>query len=301
VISDFSIEAGYSDLAGALKKIRQSCAVEAVNIGLAGPATVVRCVQFPRMNKDEFKQALKFEAAKHIPFSVEEVNLDGCILKDNLAENKMWVLLAAARKETISQRLRIVEEAGFKVESISLDALALANAFNFSYPPEESPRQKAVALLNVGASISSLSILEGATLQLCRDLHIAGDTFTQKLADTLSLDFKSAEALKINPDKERMAKIISSAEAAVSSLGAEIRSSFDFYESQSASSVSKIFISAGAASLPGFKDTLANTLGIEVEAWDPFKKCSFADGLDSSRLKSLSGQLAVAVGLALKK
>jgi len=301
-LCDFALEPAQVNPAEALGKIKQSLsqALDIVNIGVSGSATVIRYVNFPEMNKDELKQALKFEAQKHIPFSIDEVNLDGYILKEALPDNKMLVLLAAVKKDLINQRLKLIEDAGFKAGIIDIDSVALCNAFSFNYQADENLKPKAAALLNIGSSISNLNILEGGAPRLSRDIHIAGSNFTQKLAEIFSLDFDSAEKLKLAPDKERADKVTVAVESVVTNLAGEIRTSFDYYESQSASSVVKIFLSGGGSKFPGLKDMLANFLGIEVEYWDTFRQINIAGSLPAQRIKELSGHLAVAVGLALR-
>ena len=302
-LCDFALEPAQLNPAEALKKIRQSLnpAVDIVNIGLCGPATVIRYAAFPEMNKEELNQALKFEAQKHIPFSMDEVNLDGYILKEALPGNKMLVLLAAVKKDLANQRLALLEDAGFKTSIIDIDSIALVNAFNFNYSADDSLKHKAIALLNIGSAMSNLNILEDGTPRLSRDIHIAGGNFTQKIAEVFSLDFNSAESLKLAPDKERANKVTLAVESVVTNLAGEVRTSFDYYESQSASSVVKIFLSGGGSKFAGLKDMLANFLGIEVEYWDPLKQINIAANLPAQRIKELSEHLAVAVGLALRQ
>lgn len=300
----FSIEPNQLDLTEPLKKVKQSQRQEAANIAACGPATVIRYIIFPKMNALELRQALKFEAQKHIPFSIDEINLDGCILKEDLPENKMLVLIAAVKKEFITQRLKIMEEAGLKANIVDIDSLALINAFNFNYPQDtqgDNLKHKAAALLNIGSSVTNLNILENGVPRLSRDIHVAGNNFTQKIMDIFSIDFKSAEDLKLSPDGERSKKVIAALEALFSDLAGSIRTSFDYYESQGASSVTRIFLSGGGSKLIGLKDILANLLGIEVEYWDPLKQVSLTADIDAQRIKELSGQLAVAVGLALRQ
>ena len=149
--------------------------------------------------------------------------------------------------------------------------------------------------------MSNLNILENGLPVLSRDIYIAGNNFTQKTADILELDFKSAEELKLNIDREKLDKVVIAAESVLSDLAKELRVSFDYYESQNASSVIKIFLSGGGSKFSGLKDMLANLLGIEVEYWDPLRQISITDSVDSKEAKALSSQLAVAVGLALRK
>lgn len=118
---DFHLEPVQSNLTETLKKIKEAKGIQAANIGLCGPSTVIRYVNFPKMNMLELRQALKFEAQKHIPFSMEEINLDGYILQDNLPDNKMLVLIAAVKKDLINQRLKLMEEAGLAADIIDID------------------------------------------------------------------------------------------------------------------------------------------------------------------------------------
>lgn len=315
----FDLEPVQPDLGEVLKKIKESQSLQTVNISACGPSTVIRYVNFPIMQQEELRRSLRFEAQKYIPFSIDEVNLDGYILRKGLPDNKMLVLLAAVKKEFINQRLKIIENAGFKVNVVDIDSIALINAFNFNYSQEENLKNKTIGLLNIGSSISSLDILEQGAPVLSRDIHIAGNNFTQKLQDAFGLDSKSAEDLKVHPirnitetiqdgkisngvhpDSERSNKVVVTLESVLTNLSAELRTSFDYYESQSASSVAKIFLSGGGSLVTGLKDMLANFFGIEVEYWDPLKNINLSSDLEPGKIRAISSQLAVAVGLALR-
>lgn len=300
-ICGFDLEPAGTDLEAIIRKIKQSQSIDSVNISVSGPSTVIRHVNFPKMNENELRQALKFEAQKHIPFSVDDVHLDGYILKSDLPENKMLVLIAAVKKDFLNLRLKLFEDAGLKVNIVDIDSLALSNAFNFNYSAEENQKYKALALLNIGSSVSNLDILENGMPRLSRDIHIAGNNFTQKLVEVFNMDFKSAEELKINPDNERSKAISAAIETVFANLAASIRTSFDYYESQGTTTVAKIFLSGGGSKFVGLKDMLGNLLGIEVECWDPLRKITVAQDIDSQKLNSLSSQLPVAVGLALRQ
>jgi len=301
-VSGFSIEPAGLDVVPALKRMTANTEIKSVNISVSGAGSIIRYISFPQMNSGELKQALKFEAQKHIPFSIQEVYTDACILEENLGESKMLVLLAAAKKEMVNQRRKIIEEAGLKTNLVDLDSLALINAFNYTSAQENaSAEQKAIALLNIGAHTSNLNIIEGRIPHLSRDIHIAGNSFTQSLADNLSLDFKSAENIKLNSLQDGLDKTERIMEPVLTNLANEIRVSFDYYESQSASSVSKIFLSGGGSKLLGLKETLANLLGIEVDYWDPLERLTISASVDVQRVKAAASQLAVAVGLAFRE
>lgn len=289
------------DVGALLKKFKNTFEISYANVGVCGSSTVIRYVDFPLMNPAELKQALRFEAQKHIPFSLNEVIIDGYILRENVKDNKTLVLIAAVKKELIQQRLKLLEEAGLKVNIIDIDSVALINAFNHSYAQDESVKDKTIGLLNIGSTLSSLNILENSVPHLSRDIQIAGNNFTQKIVDAFGIDFKAAEELKLNPDNEKKDKATVSIETVLANLAGEVRVSFDYYESQSATSVSRIFLSGGGAQFVGLKDMLSGLLGIDVQYWDPLKHITVSRDMDSQKVSSLSSQMAVAVGLALRE
>ena len=349
----FDVEESQLDPIEVLKKIKRVQNAELVNISFCGSSTVIRYVNFLRMTKSELRQALKFEAQKHIPFSLEEVYLDAEILKDDLPDNKMLVLIAALKKEFIEQRLKSLEGAGLRPHIVDIDSLALINAFNFNYPKVEVAEHKSICLLNIGSTISNVNIIENATPRLSRDILAGGANFTKKLMDIFNIDFKTAEELKLQPEggglasgsqshkpeggglasgsqshkpeggglvsgsqshkpeggglvsdktegAERVNKVKASVESVLTNLALEIRTSFDYYESQNNSNVVKIFLSGGGSKITGLKEMLASSLGIEVEFWDPFKQIKINDKLDDAKLNKFASLFNVAVGLALR-
>lgn len=296
----FDLEESQLDPVNVLKKIKHAQNADLVNTSFCGSSTVIRYVNFMRMSKLELRQALKFEAQKHIPFSVEEVNLDAEILRDDLPENKMLVLIAAIKKELIPQRIRVLENAGLRPNIIDIDSLALVNAFNFNYPKTDLSEGKSVCLLNIGSTITNVNILDNGLVRLSRDIHSGGANFTKKIMEIFGMDFKAAEEFKINPPEDKADKIKAAVESVLTNLASEIRTSFDYYESQNTANVVKIFLSGGASKITGLKEMLTACLGIPVETWDPFKQIKIPDAIDTQKLNKFSSQFNVAVGLAIR-
>lgn len=300
-LCDIDLTPGPAVSSDVLARLSRPQGAKSANISLSGPATLIRYITLPQMNYTELRQALKFEAQKHIPFPVTDCLLDGFILKDSLSNNKMLVLLAVVKKELVDQRLKALEAINLKPNLIDIDSLALINCFNFNYPAQEGDKYKVVALVNVGCSVTNVNILEDGTPRLSRDIHIAGAVFTQKLAEIFSIDKAEADRLKIEPDGARRNKAMVAIESILTNLGNEIRISFDFYESQTSVSVGKVFLSGGSCGLGRIKELLAEALGVEVELWDPFRKISVAKNIDQDRFSRVLPQLAVACGLALRQ
>ena len=263
-----------------------------VNLGICGPNVVVRYISMAKMSEEEFRRSIRYEAASHLPFPVEESNLDGAILQD-LPDNQMLVMLAAAKSDFIKQRLRLFQEAGIKVNVLDVDSLALINAFNYNQPrpakhiisedesgkaskqkpaEDDSSSSGAVALLNIGASVTNINVLEGGIPHFTRDINIAG----KDLAHT------------------------SSQEITIANFVAEIRKSFDYYEAASTAVINNIFLSGGGSLIANLASNIENYLGIKIQQWDTFSNFEFAPALNKADIQKNSAQLAVAVGLALR-
>jgi type IV pilus assembly protein PilM len=183
---------------------------------------------------------------------------------------------------------------------VDIDSLALINAFDYSYSQEADVRSKTTALLNIGSATSNLNILEDGLPALSRDIIVGGNNFTQRVADALNVDFKAAEELKTRAEHQKDARVVHAIEPVLVKLAQDVRTSFDYYESRSVTSVEKIYLSGGGSLFPGLQESLANFLSIEVSQWDPFNKILLAPNLDAGKIKAAAGQLAVAVGLALR-
>ncbi len=276
---------------------------QGINLGISGPNVIIRYIAMAKMDENEFKNSLRYEAVSHLPFPVEEVNLDGVMLKD-LPDGQMMVMLAAAKKNFINQLLKTFQEAGIEVYTLDIDSLALLNAFNYthSHPvsleksfltepvknstsPTGKPKipnaahthednnlSGAVALLNVGALVTNINILENGIPHFSRDIDIAGRNFAKE-----------------DPGEVAIANFVS-----------EIRKSFDYYEAESTTIINKIFLSGGGSLSPGLASNLEKHLGIRIEQWDPFSNFEFAPGLDEANIRKNSVRFAVAVGLALR-
>ena len=202
-------------------------------------------------------------------------------------------MLVAAKSDFIKQRLKLFQEAGIKVNVLDVDSLALINAFNYNQPrpaqhiiskneqgkiTEGNPKQEdgisagAVALLNIGASVTNINILEGGIPHLSRDINFACKDSARQISQEANL-----------------AKFVS-----------EIRKSFDYYEAGTAATINKIFLSGGGSLASGLFSSLEKLLDMQIERWDSFSSFEFAQGLDEKDLRKNSSRFAVAVGLALR-
>jgi len=280
-----------------LENIARQLSAKEVNLSIAGPSAVVRYIELPKMTDDELASSMKFEAEKYIPFSVKDVILD-CQVMEMTAKGKMRVLLAAAKKDAIEERIALVEGAGLLVNLIDCDAFAIYNAFLLNYP--DLPAAESAAMMNVGERMTTMNILKGKTIHFTRELQAGGWDLERAISEKMGIGMREASLLKDDP-KEKKEEIIEITKPVVMNLGEDIKLSMSYYENQMAAvSVDKIYVSGESASFPGFLDMLKDAVGIECAIWDPTKRLKQAGDLQKERLDSVKHGLAVCVGLAMR-
>jgi len=155
-----------------------------LNISIAGPSVVVRVVSMPDMTDEELKNAIRFETEKSIPFNINECVLDFYIQGRNPREkNNLDILLAAAKKDFVLERVKIAEGAGFGINVVDVNSFAITNAFLRNFTSIDPA--KTTALLNIESTHTNLVILRGGLVSFVRDLAIGSTT----LVDEVKLSF----------------------------------------------------------------------------------------------------------------
>lgn len=250
-----------------------------LSISLAGSSVVARAISMPEMADEDLKNAIRFETEKFIPFDINECVLDFYVQgKCAREKNNLDILLAAAKKDFILAKIKIVEDAGFGVNVIDVDSFALANAFLKNFASIEPV--KTIALLNIGAVYTNLVILRGGVISFVRDLAIGINDFSPS-------------------DKAPEAAL--SAKGSLAGLVDEVKLSFGYYENQNGRGIDGIYISGGGMGFIGLEEAFNEALGSKPERWNPFQFLNIDPAVvNVDEIARTSGSFAVCVGLALR-
>ncbi len=268
---------------------------------VSGKSVIVRYLTMFRMSPEDLRNAIRYEADKYIPFDVDEVVLDCQPFEvegfANVASNEMRVLLVACKRAIIDEQLRLLAAAGLHPELVDVDVFAIGNAFELAVGAAQSAEQVS-ALVDIGASKTSVNLMRANTSLFTREIHTGGATFTTAIANRLGLKHAEAEALKMNPgeDYERARQAVS---PAVDDLAAEVRLSFEYFENQFDLGIDEVLLSGGGSRLAGLEQDLSRIFDRPTMGWDPTGDFAIAAGsVDVDLLREHVPELAVAVGLA---
>jgi len=290
-----------------IQRLFQRCRIKTTQVAtaLSGHSVIVKRISLPVMSEAELAESIHWEAEQYIPFDIEDVNLDYQILEGSSlsGEGNMDVLLAAAKREKINDYVGVISQAGLSPVAVDIAAFALQNAFEANY--EFEPHQ-VVALVDVGAAVSSISVLHGGTSVYWRDINIGGNAYTDAVQKELNLSAEQAEQLKRGEEVdgipyERVLPILASVN---DDVGGEIQKTLDFFKQISPTDepLDRLYLTGGAAQVVHLKEALAERLGTQVELLNPFRKMP-PSGRDASPdvVNEMIPTASVAVGLALRK
>lgn len=68
------------------------------------------------MKDNEIAESVKWEAEQQIPFDVNSIELDYAVVNRDRADGKIDVLLVAAKKDAVIQKVDLLHEAGLEVK-----------------------------------------------------------------------------------------------------------------------------------------------------------------------------------------
>ena len=291
-------------VADSIKQLLKSYNIKESNVAVSigGYSVIVKKISVQTMDEEKLQETIHFEAEQYIPFDISDVHLDFQILGESESNpGQMNVFLVAAKKEMVNDYINIVNLAGLNPCIVDVEAFALQNAFEANYDMQSEN----TALIDIGASKTSLNILKGNSSLFMRDVSLGCGQINQKIMSLIECSFEEAEQFKYGDNQDRLTPedlkgIVSSV---VSDWCTEIRRALDFfYSTYPEDQIKRIILSGGGANIDEFRELLATETSAEVESINPFKNVEVdKKQFDDAFIKQIAPQAAISMGLALRK
>ncbi|HWO90178.1 MAG TPA: type IV pilus assembly protein PilM [Gemmatimonadales bacterium] len=301
VLADAIVEGEVMDpgiVADAIKGLFVTGGVKSKNVvcAVGGRDVIVKKIQMDRMKESDAREVIRWEAEQHVPFDMENVELDFQILDPDGEGLQMNVLLVAAKRELVENKVSLLADAGLSPQIIDVDAFALHNAFELNYPDEMGGM---LGLLNIGHEVTNINILEDGVPVLTRDLAIGTRRFREDLQREKGLSAEDADRLLQSPQRDP--QLDPYVESRGEEMAVGIERAAQFLSQSSRGSMTKMFMSGGGSRIPGIGEVLADRLRIPVEQANPIKNIRVAEGVfDSFPMDEVVPLLMLPVGLALR-
>ena len=281
---------------------------KSVVTSVSGQAVVVRYITMLKMSDAELRQAIRFESDKYLPFDTDEVVLDCQQLQrkppgagEGQGSDQMGVVLAACRSSVVEEQIREVSTHGLQPVAVDVDVFALANAWELCGLAEagfDEDENGAIALVDVGASLTSINVLCGGETCFSREISIGGADMTQAAARRLGVENFEAEAIKRDA-QGREAEVSRAISPVLEDLVSELSLSLDYVENREGLRVDEVLLSGGGVLAPGVVSFIEQATGRTTRTWNPLEGLRLAaDRVDVEELEAIAPSLAVAIGLA---
>jgi Tfp pilus assembly PilM family ATPase len=207
---------------------------------------------------------------------------------------KCRVLVGGAKRPLIEDLRAAAKLADLSLDIVTSSLIAPANAFELAMPDPFA--NHIVALVDVGAKTSTISIIMGGQIALNRVVNYGSARVIQGVKEALGVDAKESHELADFPASDLEALL----PPLLVPLGRELRASIDFFEHQEDKQVVGAFFSGGLSRSELAVNALHSELLIQCHPWNPF--ASFELALPPDQLavaEAHASQFAVAVGGAI--
>ncbi|NVB38280.1 type IV pilus assembly protein PilM [Pseudenhygromyxa sp. WMMC2535] len=279
-----------------------------VAFAVSGNSVIIRRLQIPAMEGAALAEQMEWEVRQNVPFARDEVIVDWEVLVERTPEGQMEVVLVAAKREVVEQYMQVVRAAGFNPVVVDTDAFAMQNAID---SVDGLVSGETVAVINVGAHFSTISIVRDGKPVFHRNLSSGGDTFTEAIRHRLAVSQDGAEAYKVGSAAgagagsaadvvpQEVHRVLAQVSEQVS---AEFQRSIDFYVNDAVdANLARVYLTGGSALVPQLPKAIQDRSGVPVMIFDPFSKMSVdARRFDVEYLRANAPVASVALGLALR-
>ncbi|MDE2079852.1 MAG: pilus assembly protein PilM [Burkholderiales bacterium] len=304
-ITDGQIEK-FDEVAAAVKRVVGKSGTRTKQVVMAMPqsAVITKKIMLPAgLREEEMEIQVESEANQYIPFSLDEVSLDLCVIGPSpTSAGDVEVLIAASRRERVQDRQALAEAAGLKPAVLDIESHAsrLAMSRIVSGLPNEG-RDALVALFEIGADTTSLKVLRDDEMLYDRDQAFGGSQLTQLISRQYGFSFEEAEAKKLSGDLPEDYESVILAPF-VDSLSQEIGRALQyFFTSTPHHKVHYVMLAGGTATLPGLKDRVTDLTGFASNVVNPFDQMQLGSAVRESRVRREAPSYLTACGLAMRR
>lgn len=269
---------------------------------VAGSSVITKTLPMPAgLREDDLETQLTLEADQYIPYPLDEVAIDFEVQGETVGNpGQVDVLLAACRREAIDAHMEALELAGLTPKIVDVEGYALERAYELMRAQKGIPDNAIVAIADIGATMTTLSVLRAGRVIYTREQLFGGKQLTDEIMRRYGLPLPEAGLAKkqggLPEDYET--DVLEPFRDAVAQQVA--RSLQFFFSSSDYNSVDAVILGGGVAAMEGLPELVRSRLNTEVLTADPFAGMTTAPAVNSVALNADATAMMIAVGLALR-
>jgi len=304
---DAVIEKNVNDIEGVANAVRSVVAqsrtkLKTVAAAVAGSSVITKIIDMPQgLADDDLETQLTLEADQYIPYPLEEVAIDFEVQGPSPErDNQVEVLLAACRRETIDSRVESIEGAELTAKIMDVEAYAMERAYSLVQHQLELDTDSTVAVVDIGATMTTLSVLNNGQTIYTREQLFGGKQLTDEIMRRYGLPLEEAGLAKKQgglPDDYEPEVLEPFKDAVVQQVA---RSLQFFFSSSQYNDVDYIILAGGVSSMDGLQELVQEKLGTPTAVANPFAEMTISSRVNAVALSSDAPAMMIACGLAMR-
>ncbi|NKI19495.1 pilus assembly protein PilM [Spongiibacter sp. KMU-166] len=267
-----------------------------------GSAVITKVLRMPAdMPESALETQISLEADQYIPYPLDEVSLDFELI--GVAEDspdQAEVLLVACRRDNVDTRVEALEIGGLEPKVMDVEAYAVERSFSLIAPQLGCDENTVVAIVDIGASMMSLSVIVDGETVYTRDQLFGGRQLTEEIQRRYGLSAEEAGLAKKQgglSDDYDTEVLLPFKEAVIQQVS---RSLQFFFSASQYSAVDTILLAGGVAAMQGLAELVEERLSVKTVVANPFANMAIAPNVDAIRLSNDAPSMLIACGLALR-
>ena len=304
-ITDGNVEK-FDEVAEAVRRVVKKSGTRTKNVAMALPpsAVITKKIILPGgMTEAELEIQVESEANQYIPFSLEEVSLDFCVVgPSSTSAGDVEVLIAASRREKVQDRQGLAEAAGLKPVIIDVESYAsrLATGRLIESLPNKGV-DTMVALFEVGAFTTSMQVIRNDEVLYDRDQAFGGAQLTQLIVRQYGFSPEEAETKKRNgdlPDDYESGVLRPFVDSMAQEIGRALQF---FFTSTPHNKVDYVMLAGGSAALPGLTEAVTQQTSFACSLVNPFDGMQIGEGIREKKMRREAPSYLTSCGLAMRR
>ncbi len=277
--------------------------VKQTAVAVSGSAVITKVIQMNAgLNEFELEDQIALEADQYIPYPLDEVAIDFEVQGPSETNpDQVDVLLAACRKENVDIREDALEIAGLTARIVDVEAYALERAYSLIEPQLDSHGEElVVAIVDIGATMTTLSVLAGGETVYTREQIFGGKQLTEEIQRRYGLSVEEAGLAKKQgglPDDYETEVLEPFREAVVQQVARALQF---FFGASQYNAVDYVLLAGGTASIQRLAEMVEEKTATTTIVANPFSDMAVGSRVNASALTNDAPSLMIACGLAMR-
>jgi type IV pilus assembly protein PilM len=271
-------------------------------VAIPGSAVITKIIEMDmQMNDSDIESQITVDADKYFPRTLGDVAIDfERQAQVDPRSGVVNVLLTACRKEEVSARAAALQSGGLIARVVDTETCAMERAFQLLLAQLAGGRTHTVAVLDIGASITTMHVLlQGRTIY-AREQFFGGRQLVddvQRRFELSAMEAKTAIRLGTLSDEYKHKILLPFKGALVQHIS---RSLEFFYSSSQYIDIDQIVLAGGVAAIHGLAEIVHEKLDKPAIVANPFRDIAVGSKVNRSLLVNDGPALMTACGLAMR-